>query len=106
AAMRDSYGFLTPGQMPESADFARLATQAVSQSFRLGIEMSAPFLAYGLVFNIGVGLIARLVPQLQVFFIVMPLNIMLGFAVLLICVAGMMAWFLSHFENFLLEFLR
>lgn len=106
AAMRDSYVFLAPGQLPESSDFARLATQAVSRSFRLGIEMSAPFLVYGLVFNIGLGLVARLMPQLQVFFIAMPLNIMLGFAVLLISVAGMMAWFLTHFESFLLEFLR
>lgn len=106
AAMRDSYVFLTPGQMPESSDFARLATRAVAQSFRLGVEMAAPFLVYGLVFNIGIGLVARLMPQLQVFFIAMPLNIMLGFAVLLVSIAGMMAWFLAHFESFLLEFLR
>lgn len=106
AAMRDSYGLLAPGQIPVAEDFARLAVGAVSRSFRIGVEMSAPFLVYGLVFNIGLGLIARLMPQLQVFFIAMPLNIMLGFAVLLVTIGGMMAWFLTHFEDFITQFLR
>lgn len=105
-AMRDSYLVLPAGRIPESGDFAMLMTRAVAQSFRLGVEMAAPFLVYGLVFNIGLGLVARLMPQLQVFFIAMPLNIVLGFALFMVTLSGGMAWFLRHFEGFIAEFLR
>lgn len=98
AAMHDSYRIFTPGMAPDVADFASLVTQTVATSFRLGIQMSAPFLVYGLVFNVGLGLVARLMPQLQVFFIAMPINILLGYAVLLIAIGSMMAWFLHHVE--------
>lgn len=106
AAMRDSYSLLNPAQIPGADQFARLVVGAVARSFRIGIEMAAPFLVYGLVFNIGLGLIARLMPQLQVFFIAMPLNIVLGFAVLLVSIGGIMGWFLAHFEDFITQFLR
>jgi NNP family nitrate/nitrite transporter-like MFS transporter len=45
--------------------------------------MSAPFLIFGLAYYIGLGLLGRLMPQLQVFFIAMPLNILLGFSILM-----------------------
>lgn len=106
AALRDSYDLLPAGHMPPAADFARLATQTVSQAFKLGIEMSIPFLLFGLVFNIALGLVARLMPQLQVFFIAMPLNLMLGFAILSLSLSGMMLWFITHFESTLASFLK
>lgn len=106
AALRDSYDLLPAGRMPPAADFARLATQTVSQAFKLGIEMSIPFLLFGLVFNIALGLVARLMPQLQVFFIAMPLNLMLGFAILSLSLSGMMLWFITHFESTLASFLK
>jgi len=105
-AMHDSYDILPAGMMPESADFAMLAARTVSQAFRIGIEMAAPFLVYALVFNIGLGIVARLIPQLQVFFIAMPLNIVLGFAILFVTIGSSMAWFLGHFEAFITDFLR
>ncbi|MDA5193235.1 flagellar biosynthetic protein FliR [Govanella unica] len=99
AVLRDSYDLMPSGAMPPSADLAKLAITTVSEAFKLGIEMSIPFILFGLVFNISLGLVARLMPQLQIFFIAMPLNLMLGFSILFMSISGSMLWFLQHFEG-------
>ncbi len=98
-AIRNSYNLFPAGQYAPIGDFAQLAIKEVASSFKLGVEISAPFIVYGLVFYIGLGLIARLMPQLQVFFIAMPLNIFLGFVLMLFLVSGIMMWFLQHFQD-------
>ncbi|MBV8578887.1 MAG: flagellar biosynthetic protein FliR, partial [Acetobacteraceae bacterium] len=50
----------------ERGDVAALATRAFTAAFRIGLQMSAPFLVFGLVFNLGLGVLARLMPQMQV----------------------------------------
>ena len=53
AALNDSYDLFAPGEMPATGDAAALITRTVSGAFRIGIQLSAPFLVFGLVFNIG-----------------------------------------------------
>ncbi len=66
-------------------------------SFRLGIEMAAPFIVLGLVFFVALGLIARMVPQLQVLFIAQPLQIIGGLFVFAVVLVTGMRWFLDEF---------
>lgn len=99
AAMRDSYQLFPIGQALPIGDFSAIATRAVADSFALGIQIAAPFMVYGLVFNIGLGLLARLMPQLQVFFIAMPLNVLMAFIILMLVLGAMMAWFTEYFQN-------
>ena len=47
----------------------------------------------------GIGILSRLMPQIQIFFIAMPANIMLGLVLLLFLLASMMTWFLQYFEQ-------
>jgi len=105
AAMYDSYQVFPPGFVPEVGDFAAMAMRTVADSFRLGVQMASPFLVYGLVFNVGLGLVARLMPQLQVFFIAMPINILMGYGILILSLGAMMAWFLHHVEAVVSMFL-
>src|SRR6202000_245604 len=79
AALNDSYKIFSPGETMSSGDVAALATRAFSAAFRLGLQLSAPFLVFGLVFNIGLGVLARLVPQMQVYFVGVPLSFLAGF---------------------------
>jgi flagellar biosynthesis protein FliR len=78
-------------------DFAKGTTQAVAASFALGVQLSAPFLVMGVVFNVGLGLISRLVPTLQVFFVAMPLGILLSFALLLAVIGMTLTVFADRF---------
>ena len=62
--------------MMPSGDVAALATDAFAAAFRIGIQLAAPFLVFGLLFNVGLGVLARLMPQMQVFFVGLPLSIL------------------------------
>src|SRR5258708_14460030 len=75
AALSDSYKVFSPGETMSSGDVASLATQAFAAAFKLGLQLSAPFLVFGLVFNIGLGVLARLMPKMQGFLCVRPLPV-------------------------------
>ena len=81
AALNDSYSIFSPGELMPSGDVAALATRAFAAAFKIGMQLSAPFLVFGLVFNIGLGVLARLMPQMQVYFVGVPLSILSGFLI-------------------------
>lgn len=97
AALNDSYKIFSPGETLASGDVAALATRAFAAAFRIGLQLSAPFLVFGLVFNIGLGVLARLMPQMQVYFVGVPLSILAGFLILAAVLAAMMGSFLDYF---------
>jgi flagellar biosynthetic protein FliR len=97
AALNDSYKVFSPGETMSSGDIAALATRAFNAAFRIGLQLSAPFLVFGLVFNIGLGVLARLMPQMQVYFVAVPLSIFAGFLILALVLAAMMGTFLDYF---------
>lgn len=105
AALKDSYVLFRPGSPIPFGDFAEAAIRIVSGSFRIGIQLSAPFLVFGLVFYLGLGVLSRLMPQLQVFFLAMPANILLGFLLLMLLLSSMMLWYLEYFEDTMRQFL-
>ena len=106
AAMRDSYLIFKPGAALPVGDFLKMAVTAVSGAFTLGVQLSAPFLVFGLVFYLGLGILSRLMPQIQIFFIAMPGNIGLGFALLFLLLGAMMTWFLQGFGQTMAVFVH
>lgn len=97
-AVADSYVLFPAAQAPPVDDFAIMAANAVAQSFLIGIQISAPFIAYALILYIGMGLVNRLMPQMQVFFIVMPIQIILALVFFGLTLGAIAFWFLEHFE--------
>lgn len=95
----DSYAIFVPGHLPPVGDLSQTIAHAVEAAFRLGIEMAAPFIVLGTVFYVGLGLIARLVPQLQVLFIAQPLQIMGGLLLMALLAATGMGLFLQVFAQ-------
>jgi flagellar biosynthetic protein FliR len=98
-AIRDSYMIFSPKDPLMFGDAAQMAIQSAASAFVIGIQMSAPFIVLGLVFYLGMGLLARMMPQLQVFFVVMPASIWVGLILVAILLAMMMGWYLTHFQN-------
>ena len=99
AALDDSYTLFRPGEMPVMGDVAHALTNTVTSAFRIGVQLAAPFLVFGLLFNMGLGVLSRLMPQMQVFFVGMPLSIILGFLILLLVLGAMMMTFLYSVES-------
>jgi flagellar biosynthetic protein FliR len=91
-----SYDAFQPGILPDIGDSARYVIKLMSASFMIGIQMSAPFIIFGLVFNIGLGLLARMMPQMQVFFVGLPASLALGYIILALVFGAMMMLFADH----------
>jgi flagellar biosynthetic protein FliR len=104
AAVIDSYQLFVPGQAPPVADFADMITRVVAKTFLLSFQIAAPFIAMGLIFFLGLGVLGRLMPQMQVFFVAMPLQIAAGLAVLALVLPSILRWFIGAFQESLLPF--
>ncbi len=103
AALNESYRIFSPGEVMPSGDVAALATRAFATAFKIGMQLSAPFLVFGLVFNIGLGVLARLMPAMQVYFVGVPLSIMVGFLIFALVLSAMMGTYLNYFAGVMHE---
>ena len=100
----DSYGVFQPAAPLPLGDLTELIVRLTSSSFLLGIQIATPFMAFGFIFMLALGLIARLMPQVQIFFVAMPLQIVIGFIALGATVGLGMVMFLTSFESVLSTF--
>lgn len=89
----DSYQLFKPGEPLPIGDAAQWELGAMATAFKLGIQIAAPVLVVALVFNLSIGLVARLIPQVQIFFIAMPIQVMLGLSIMtFILGGGLLVW--------------
>ena len=95
--MYDSYQLFKPGGILPTGDFAQVAVDTLSKGFRIAIQLTGPFLAFGLIFYLGIGVLSRLIPQVHVFFLALPLNIMLGMFLFMLLLGTFMLWYLDYF---------
>jgi flagellar biosynthetic protein FliR len=93
----DSYTLIRPGAGLPLGDLAEAAGQMTALAFSLGLKIASPFIVYGILFGVGSGVLARLMPQIQISFIAMPLQLLLSFALLASMLPIAMLWFLDRF---------
>lgn len=98
SAIVESYRMISPTDPLMIADAAQMVLKAVSDAFIVGVQMAAPFIVFGLVFNVGVGILARLMPALQVYFLTMPATIGIGLILFAMLLSMMMGWYLTHVQ--------
>lgn len=91
SALAGSYQVIPPGAVLPAGPTIEVVQEAVSASFGLAIRLSAPFLLVGVVFQAGLALLARLVPQLQVFNVAAPGQILGGILLLALLAAPLIA---------------
>jgi flagellar biosynthesis protein FliR len=98
-AIVDSYGLFAPGAPPPLDDICGVIARTAADSFALGVQLSAPFLIVNLVYNVGLGLLGRLMPQLPVFFFGLPVQVGLQLWVMMLALSGIMLVFLDRFAG-------
>jgi flagellar biosynthetic protein FliR len=98
-AMIDSYTLFPPGAALPVADFADAISRIIANSFEIAIQISAPFLVLGLLFYVVMGIMARLMPQLQIFFVALPVQVMMGLVILSLVLGGAMMVFLEYYSE-------
>lgn len=104
-AIGRSYLVLPPNGVPGMADAAKLALDAFSRGFSLAVRISGPFIVFGILFNLGLGVLSRLMPQLQVFFLAVPASVLIGMLLLIAVLGLVMGLFLDDLGRYLGAFL-
>ena len=81
-ALAESYAVLPAGAPLPTGLAAESIAAAGAASLDLALRLAAPFVIAAVVLNIALGLLARLAPQVQTFFIAIPGQILAGLALL------------------------
>jgi len=98
-ALSDTYRLVPIGGPPPMEDMANAFARAVAHAFSIALRLAAPFILLGLIFNTGLGVLARLMPQIQIFFVGIPLQLMGGLAVMFTVLAAVLGYWLSQFQD-------
>lgn len=93
-----SYDHMNAGAPLPIDDMAAFITNMVQKGFNLGIQIAAPLLLVGLLTNLAMGVLNRLMPTFQVFFIALPLQLLLAFATLILSFAGGLLVFFTFLD--------
>ena len=105
-AIVESYVLFPPGQTLPWGDFTETLSHMVTDTFRVGLQFSAPLVVFGLLFYTGLGLVSRLVPAIQIFFIAQPIQILFGIWMFMMTLPMITALFLRFFEDSLIPYLN
>jgi flagellar biosynthesis protein FliR len=104
AAIVKSYVIFPFTRAVPVADAGQLAIETVSRSFALGLQLAAPVLVFSLVFSVATGLVARVMPQFQVFFVATPLQVLLGLSVFALSLGAIGIVWVDRYRQLLVPF--
>lgn len=103
-AIARSYTLFPPSRAVPVADASDLAVRTVGEAFALGVQLAAPVIVLSLVLNLAAGLIGRLMPQFQIFFVVTPLNVLIGLSVFALSLGLIGLVWIDRYEGFVGRF--
>ena len=106
AAIFGSYNVFPIGTVPDSASMASMMEQVISGSFLIAFQLSAPFVVISLMLYICMGVMARLMPAVQIFQLALPAQILLSLIALMFAISTMMIFWTGKFEDGMQFFLH
>jgi flagellar biosynthetic protein FliR len=92
-ALDGLFHLIPPGHLLPPGESADAAIRAVATSFSLALQLASPFVVIGIAWHVAMGLISRIISRMQIYFVSMPGQIILGLALLTITASAMtLAW--------------
>ena len=76
----------------------------ISRSFALGLQLAAPIVAFSLIFNIATGLVGRVMPQFQIFFVASPLMVLAALSIFALSLGVIGVVWTDHYRELLAVF--
>jgi flagellar biosynthetic protein FliR len=101
-ALVESYALLPAGNPFPAGAAAEAVALAGAASLALALRLAAPFVVGAIVLNIALGLLARLAPGVQTFFVAIPGQILAGLALLMLLAPPMLGAFAESLRSALL----
>lgn len=104
AAVVQSYDMFTPGRFPQVADMNILNARLISDCFNLGVMLAAPHIVFSLLFYLAGGLMTRVMPNFQIFFVMMSPQILIAMFLLFAIMPIMLQTFADFMQTQLTNF--
>jgi flagellar biosynthesis protein FliR len=89
----ESYITVPVGAVPNAAASLRLLVDTLGSAFMLGVQVSGPFIIYGILVNLMFGILGKLIPQVPSYFISVPFLAIGGLVIIYFSFAQMMVMF-------------
>ena len=82
--LEHSYQLFPLGQIFSTSDMAEFIISIISKSLLIGLKLSAAFIIVNTAITVGNGILSRLMPSFQVFFVMTPIQILILLLLLLV----------------------
>lgn len=103
ATVIETYVTMPIGVMPSHQAGIRLLVDTLAAAFLLALQISGPFVIYGVVVNIMFGLVGKLVPQVPSYFVSVPFLAYGGLLLIYFAIAEMLPIFMRAFRAALVQ---
>lgn len=102
----DSYTLMSPAVFPPVEDIADYMARLLSITYRVGVQFAAPSMVGALLLYLLAGVLSRLMPNMQVFFVILPLQLMIAFFLLMAAFSSILTEFARFFTTMFSDFLE
>lgn len=99
-ALVESYTVIPPLSLQITPQLVEMIMRLASNMFVVAIKVGAPLIAVMLLTSVGLGLVARTVPQIHIFVVAMPLKIVLGLVFMIIVAPYLTAFMIDLFSSY------
>ena len=100
SALVDSYTILPPLSIHISPQLVGMMMQLATNMFVVAIKVGAPLIAVMLMVSVALGLVARTVPQMNIFIVAMPMKIVIGLVFMVIVSPYLTAYLIDLFSSY------
>lgn len=93
----NSYKFMPIGEGFKTRMALVSITDTLTATFMLMLRLASPFIVYGLIFNLAIGMVNKLAPQIPIYFISIPFILAGGLILLFFGITEFLSLFLDGF---------
>jgi flagellar biosynthetic protein FliR len=94
-----TYNVFPPSGELMPGDLAQVMIRLTNETFVVGVELALPFLIMGLLMQVALGLMQRVMPQVQLFLVILPVQLGGGLALMALTTAGILTIWLRYFDS-------
>lgn len=102
AGLLETYELFPIGFVPDLGSMAQIMARSVSSAFAIGVKIGTPFILITMLVYVGMGVLSRLMPQVQVFLLAIPAQILLSLSTLMLVLGAAFTYWAQQFEQGLL----
>lgn len=99
AGFTKSFQLVTIGEFPNMQRIATNMWEVVGSLFAMGFQLAAPIVVTLLVSDVVLGVVSRVVPQMNVFFVGIPVKIALGLSAIMISLPTFVGFFETRIND-------